>query len=208
MRVLVFGDSIAQGFWDAEGGWVGRIRKAYDEQTIREQNYSLPVVFNLGVSADRSAHVLKRFEPETTARLGINEKLAFVIAIGTNDACVEAGKTRSSPAKYKQNTTAIVQRAQKYSSKILLVELTPCDETKTTPVSWGNYAYHNADIRRLNQVLAEIAAEQNVPLVPVFDAFSGKEKQLLPDGLHPNAKGHELIAGFVRPRLDDILGLS
>lgn len=31
MRVLVFGDSITQGFWDTEGGWVERLRKYYDQ---------------------------------------------------------------------------------------------------------------------------------------------------------------------------------
>jgi lysophospholipase L1-like esterase len=34
MIVLVFGDSIAQGYWDSEGGWVERLRKANDSATF------------------------------------------------------------------------------------------------------------------------------------------------------------------------------
>lgn len=38
MRVLVFGDSITQGYWDTEGGWVKRIRSHYDLLQITDLN--------------------------------------------------------------------------------------------------------------------------------------------------------------------------
>ncbi len=88
MRVLVFGDSITQGFWDMEGGWVSRIRKHYDQQMIYDADNDLPSIFNLGVSADSSDDVLVRFENETKVRA--TEEIAFIIAIGVNDARTKA----------------------------------------------------------------------------------------------------------------------
>jgi len=196
MRVLFFGASITQGFWDTEGGgWVSRL----------QNNQFTPTFFNLAISGDTSAKLLKRFGSETKARLWPGEELVFVLAAGSNDAVVEAGKAWSSPQEYKQNITKIVGLAKQYSSKILFVELAPCDESRTNPVAWGDFSYTNEDVRQLNAVLREICAKEKLPLVSVFDAFVGREKELLKDGLHPNAKGHQLIAELVKPELENLL---
>jgi lysophospholipase L1-like esterase len=53
MRILVFGDSITQGFGDTEGGWVERLRHDYDVETIKDlrANTNYPTIFNLGFQA-------------------------------------------------------------------------------------------------------------------------------------------------------------
>jgi lysophospholipase L1-like esterase len=49
VRVLVFGDSIAQGFWDSEGGWVERLRKHYNSLALEDlKSNQQPEIFNLG----------------------------------------------------------------------------------------------------------------------------------------------------------------
>src|SRR6187402_1817811 len=113
MRVLIFGDSITQGFWDIEGGWVSRIRKYYDQQMLDGTNNDPATIFNMGVSADSSDDVLSRFENETKARA--NQDVAIVIAIGTNDARTVANVNFSDVNHYTQNLTQILQVAQKYS---------------------------------------------------------------------------------------------
>ncbi len=92
MRILVFGDSITQGFWDTEGGWVGHISRYYIEQTIKTQNYNIPTIFNLGVSGDTSNEVLARFENEVKARLWPGEEIVIIISTGVNDCYIKAGK--------------------------------------------------------------------------------------------------------------------
>ena len=114
MRVLVFGDSITQGFWDSDGGWIARIRRAYDKQQLKDLSRDEPTVFNLGISADTTQNVLDRFETETIARKGKHE-LAFVFAIGVNDACPEKG--RITPEEFRKNIEALVSSAQEHSSK-------------------------------------------------------------------------------------------
>lgn len=68
MRVLVFGASITQGYWDTQGGWVQRLRTHYDKKQIADLTKDNPSVFNLGVSADTTKDILERFEAETKAR--------------------------------------------------------------------------------------------------------------------------------------------
>lgn len=36
MRVLIFGDSITQGMWDAQGGWANRLVADYFRQQMED----------------------------------------------------------------------------------------------------------------------------------------------------------------------------
>lgn len=205
MRVLIFGDSITQGFWDIEGGWVSRIRKHYDQQMIDGTDDDPPTIFNLGVSGNSSDDVLARFEDETKARA--TEELAFVVAIGVNDARTKAGINYSDPTRYKQNLGEILRLAKQHSSKILFVGLTPCVEERSNPVSWGDTGYTNGRIREFDNTLREFCQESQVPFVEVYEPFAKAEaeSELLPDSLHPNDKGHQLVADLVMPSLLELV---
>jgi len=206
MRVLIFGDSITQGFWDLEGGWAVRLARHYFARQVEDMSRDEPIVFNVGISGDTSAGLCKRFRSETLARKWLDEEFALIITIGVNDACIEAGKLWTTPDEYRQNITKLIEMARELSPKVLFVGLTPCDENKTTPTPWGDYSYKNQDIRRLDDILRDLCNQHNLPFVPVLEAFAGKQKELLPDGLHPNNKGHKLIADLVRPELEKLLG--
>ncbi len=109
MRVLVFGASITQGFWDTEGGWVARLREHYDKQRIANQSdRGIPTFFNLGISGDTSKNLRKRFVAETEARVWPNEDMLFILCIGTNNARTINGTPVSSPAQYSEDMTWIV----------------------------------------------------------------------------------------------------
>lgn len=205
MRVLIFGDSITQGFWDSEGGWVSRIRKVYDAQKVDGSDDNPPSIFNLGVSADSSDDVLARLENETKARA--SEKLALVFAIGVNDSRTEADINFSTPEQYAQNLTAIIATARQFSDKILFVGLTPCVDTRTNPVSWGESGYTNTRIDEFDRILREVCEQNQVEYVEILQSFQKVQKQgeLLPDGVHPNDQGHQLIAGLVLPVLQKLL---
>jgi len=205
MRVLVFGDSITQGFWDVEGGWVSRLRKAYDQKAIETDDYDQPTIFNMGVSGDSSDDVLARFDNETKVRA--NEELAFVFAIGVNDARTKAGVNFSDVERYRKNLTEIVTQAQQYSDKILFVGLTPCVEARSNPVSWGDTGYTNTRIKEFDSTLKEFCEQNNLSFVEIFEPFAKaeSENELLPDSLHPNDNGHQLIADIVKPKLEGLL---
>jgi len=205
MRVLIFGDSITQGFWDIDGGWVSRIRKHFDQQMIDGIDNDPPTIFNLGVSGDSSDDVLARFDKETKVRA--KGELALVIAVGVNDSRTKASVNYSDTNRYKQNLGEILRLAKQYSNKVLFVGLTPCVEERSNPVTWGYTRYTNSRIKEFDNTLRQFCKDNEVSFVEVYEEFAKAEaeSELLPDSLHPNNDGHQLIASIVRPKLEELL---
>lgn len=213
MRVLIFGDSITQGFWDTDGGWVDRLRHHYDSLQVTDlQGRDEPTIFNLGVSADNSANILQRIAPETTARTRHNKLPIVVIQIGINDSSIDEsaddGGVGLPIETYEQNLREIIKTIKPLSSHIIFVGLSACDESRTTPVSWGDFHYTNQNIKQYEDTMAKVAAELNVPFIPIFDAFLAESKKgvdLLPDGLHPNNAGHAFMYRIISEKLAPLL---
>lgn len=208
MRVLVFGDSITQGFWDTDGGWVQRLRQQYDTLEINQRGDRQPVLFNLGISADTSADVLRRIKCESAARAQ-PEETAFVIAIGINDTVYRGDELDCTPEQYRDNLQKILQITKEFSDKILFVGLTPAIDERVQPMPWSDTGkcYSTARITLFDSVLREFCAKHNADYVPILEAFQAAQQiqELAPDGIHPNNEGHQLIADLVRPALDDVL---
>ncbi len=207
--VLVFGDSITQGYWDTTGGWVDKLRQHYDElQAADLKGRDEPTIFNLGISADNSADILKRVEDETTVRTRHEQSPIAIIQIGINDSCLENGAPQQSIEQYRDNLREITKKLDALDSKVIFVGFSCCEESKTTPVSWGEHYYTNKDIKSYEQAMEEVAKELDVPFILVFEAFSqayARDSSLLPDGLHPNTAGHQVIFDIVKPRLFELL---
>jgi lysophospholipase L1-like esterase len=212
VRVLVFGASITQGFWDTEGGWVARLRRHYDELQLEDVlSNDEPTIFNLGISGNKVANILKRFTNETEARAHRDEDFAFIFSIGTNDSSIEDGEPRVELSDYKADLQKLVELAKTCSDKILFVGLFPVEEELTTPVPWReNLSYTNERLSLFNVTMKEVASNNNLSYISAFDAFKQKMdagEKLFADGLHPNNEGHELIFKMVQPELDRILNL-
>lgn len=209
MRVLAFGDSITQGFMDSKGGWVNRIREYYDRRIIDEDDFGLPTVFNLGISGETTAGLLKRLEPEIVARQFEDESYIFVFAAGTNDTIYRKSGNECEPTTYVQELAEIVSIAKKYGNKLLFVGLLPVVDELLQPVPWsasGKY-YSTERMKTFNEALVSFCADNDLPCVDVWSVFEGQAglRQVMFDGLHPNDKGHQLIAETVRPELEKLL---
>ena len=85
MKILVFGDSIAYGAWDREGGWVQRLRRFLDEKN------SDVLVYNLSIDSDTTEDLLERFEFETKQRIR-GDEIILIFAIGVNDSQIFRGR--------------------------------------------------------------------------------------------------------------------
>lgn len=207
MRLLFFGDSITQGYWDTEGGWVERLRKHYDELQMQDFNTDQPTIFNLGISADNSRNVLARASTETTARTRHAVSPVVVIQIGINDSCADPSGNMVPLEEYKTNLEKLVGTLQPMSSRLVFVGLSACDEAKTTPVNWGDYRYTNKSIKAYEDQMKSVAEAAHVPFVAVFDEFTKamKDRALLADGLHPNNEGHQVMYEIIKPRLEELL---
>lgn len=208
MRVLVFGDSIAQGFWDTEGGWVARLRKHYDILQVKDLNKEQPTVINLGISGDKSDSILKRLKVETKARTWPGEEFLFIFAVGANNSYKKHGKYYSTPEQFRNDLEKIIKISKEFSGKIMFVGLAACEEHRTTPVWWDDVVWTNKRIFEFDKTLRKVCEMNNTLYVPVYGVFQkemAEGHELFIDGVHPNNAGHELIFQFVRPELDKLL---
>jgi len=201
MRILIFGDSIAYGAWDKEGGWVQRLRKFLDEKNLTDSDFYC-LVYNLGVSGNTINDLIERFEFETKQRLKESEETIIIFAIGINDSYfVHSENNNRVPInKFKENIQKLIKSAKKFSSKIIFVGLTPVDETKTTPIPWdADKSYKNEYIEKYNKVIKKVCEENEILFIEIFeDWMKLNYKNLLEDGLHPNSEGHKKIFESVK----------
>ncbi|HEX2163736.1 MAG TPA: arylesterase, partial [Thermoanaerobaculia bacterium] len=135
---------------------------------------------NAGVSGDTSAGALARLDWVLRA-----EPDVVVVELGANDAL-----RGQDLAATEANLRRIVERLRDEGVATLLAGL-------QIPPNYGpDYA------RRLAAIYPRLAAQYDLPLVPFLLAGGGGVPELnLGDGVHPNARGHEVVAETVAPYL-------
>ena len=188
-RIFVFGDSIAWGSTDLQGGgWVDRFK-------IFFRNYAgrFNQVFNLAISGRNTKKLLDRIKFETEIRRSSSDrKYIVIIALSVNDACFHKSLNNFQiPIKeYKELLKKLVQEIDKIADDIVFIGQTNVQDKKTNP--WlhqdGDYFLKNEDIKKYNSVAKNFCEENNLPFIEMFDLLNNED---LEDGLHPNAQGHE-----------------
>ena len=205
MHLIIFGDSIAQGFFDSEcGGWVSRL-SAKSNKEILDSNYESDIsFFNLGISADCTNLLLKRFDSEAKARL-VDKDGAIIFSIGVNDTqrYVETSKLKTTPEQFEANIRELVKQSRVYTEKIIFLGILPIVEDVLQPMPWASdRGYYNKDVLEFDALLKRICEEVEVSYFLMQDVLGEEKSDFLPDGLHPNAAGHELIFQRVKSVLE------
>jgi len=196
--ICIFGDSIAWGAVDPDGGgWATRLRNYFE-------SHGLPInqdtdVYNLGVSGNNTDDLVIRFSVELKAR----EATFVIFAIGINDSqfVIPENKNRVSVERFRANLETMIAEAKNVGCGVALVGLTRVDESKTTPIPWNaDKKYINADIEKYDQVLKDIADKEKLLYVDMNKTLSRDD---LYDGLHPNTAGHKKIFEKIKEFLLD-----
>lgn len=216
MRILVFGDSIAQGFYDSQGGWVQRLANEYHGQTLQSMLSGKDFdceVFNLGVSGDTSPEILSRLDNEIRVRRWQDDPIVTIIAVGINDARHEGSRVVMDVYEFQQTYDKIIEKALKNSNHVLCLGLTAVDEAQTSPWPHSSQQAHwgNNRINLFEDSIKQSAERADISFVPVHDQFLAQLEaghQLLSDGLHPNEAGHQLVAELIKPSIDNLLAAS
>jgi lysophospholipase L1-like esterase len=198
---LVYGDSIAFGYYDKEGGWTDRLKRYFADESAKDQPELDTLVYNLAISGDTTNEVLRRLKKETVPRSWEDRKTTFIFAIGINDTIIIDGKCATSENKFSNNLNEIITYSKKFSDDIIFVGPTLVGKS---PLQWSpTEIYKNKHIRKYNEILRRFSQTYNLPYLDMVKTFESiSYKNLLIDHLHPNTKGHEFIYNTVKHFLE------
>ena len=171
VQIGIWGDSIVHGGCDLElGGWVNRLRLYFANRELGDH------VFNLGLGGQTSGQVLQRLDSEIEARTGHIDYV--MVGVGTNDLLYKL-RGEKPPGEFYANLEQICQCIRSRNKKGILLSLTP---RQREDCGIGE---------KLDASIREAAAAYQMGWIDLRTALSAGH--LLPDGVHPNAAGHERI---------------
>jgi acyl-CoA thioesterase-1 len=177
--VVFLGDSLTAGLGLAEE----EAFPAVLQRSLNEQGVSFQAL-NGGVSGDTTADGVSRVD-----WLLQQSPAVVVVELGANDAL-----RGLSTEMTERNLRQILLRIEEAGARPLLIGM-------KAPPNYGS-----AYVDRFEAIFPRLAAELGVPLVPfLLEGVAALPDLNLPDGIHPNAAGHQRVAANVRPYLEAML---
>jgi acyl-CoA thioesterase-1 len=178
-KVVALGDSLTAGL----GLLQSQAYPALLQQKIDADGYAYDVV-NAGVSGDTSAGGLRRLDWALDGDVRV-----LILALGAND-----GLRGLSVNEMKNNLSRIIERAKEEGIVVILAGM-------EAPPNYG--PDYTAAFRR---VYPDLAKEHGVRLLPfLLDNVAGDTALNQSDGIHPNARGAQIIADGIWVVLQPVL---
>jgi acyl-CoA thioesterase I len=177
--IAALGDSLTAGLGvAADEAYPARL-----EARLAREGYAYRMV-NAGVSGDTTAGGLRRVDWVLRAKPEI-----VIVALGAND-----GLRAQNPQATRDNLAAIVKRLQAAGARVLLAGM-------RLPPNYGA-EYTQA----FQAVFPEVARGAGVAFMPfLLDGVAADPRLNQPDGIHPTAAGHQVIADHLWPYLRPLL---
>jgi len=184
LRICFIGDSYVNGTSDPQYlGWTGRVSVA-----AQQKGYNL-TSYNLGVRRETSSDILKRWHQEVALRFPSSCKPFVVFSFGANDTTREGDHLRVPDTRSVDNTRTMLRAAQQRYATIMVGPPPGAD------------AEQNLRTRRLSHLFAEVAENEGVPFLDVFDQLAEDavwtSEVTAGDGAHPSAAGYAKLAALV-----------
>ena len=169
--ILILGDSLTEGYQLAK-------EEAYPaivERELRKSHEKIKVI-NGGVSGATSASGSRRLDWYLKAKPDI-----MILALGAND-----GLRGLKISETEKNLSLAIEKAQKSGITVILAGM-------KMPTNMGE-PYRS----QFEKIFTSLAKKYSLKLLPfLLDGVGGKPQFNLPDGIHPNPKGHEIMARSV-----------
>ncbi|ELR73203.1 Arylesterase precursor [Fulvivirga imtechensis AK7] len=179
--IIFFGDSITAGY----GLSKEQAFPALIENKLKSKAHKYRVI-NAGLSGETSAGGLSRIDWILRQPVDI-----FVLELGAND-----GLRGLPPAETKKNLQGIIDKvlAKNPNVKIVIAGM-------MVPPNLGqDYS------KEFKSIFPELAKKNDALLIPfLLEGVAGDRDLNLADGIHPNVKGHEVVADNVYHALKGLL---
>jgi acyl-CoA thioesterase-1 len=179
--ILFFGNSLTAGY----GLSPDEAFPAIVGQLLRNKGKSVHII-NGGLSGETSAGGLTRIDWMLRQQVDI-----FVLELGANDGLrgLPLEQTRS-------NLQGIIDKVKTYNPKVKIV----IAGMMVPPNMGPDYS------ARFNSLFRELAQRNQAVYIPfLLEGVAGHEHLNLPDGIHPNAEGHRLVARHLLKYLEPLL---
>ncbi len=164
-------------------------------------------VINAGVPGNTTAMARKRLESDV---LAVRPKLV-IIQFGINDSAFDVWKSPPATAprvpieEYRKNLRHFVEASRKTGAAVILMTPNPLRWTPALKKMYGKPPYDpsrpdgfNLTLVAYIDAMRALAQEMNVPLLDVAKVYAALPPEsvdaLLPDGMHPNQRGHDMVA--------------
>lgn len=180
-RIVALGDSLTAGYGLQAGeDFATRLQESLIKKGL------LVKIDNAGVSGDTTAGGLARVD---WAIEGAQKPDLVLVALGANDML-----RGLDPALTKANLAKILDKLKEKDIPAFLIGM-------RSPTSMGPFFQTKFD-----KIYKELAKEYDVPLYPFFlDGVAMKTEFNLHDGMHPNAKGIDVIVERITPAVAKVL---
>lgn len=215
-NILIFGASIVHGVGSQNGGWAEKLKRSFhaDMYGVNGRAGNHTDIYELGIPGNTMADITDRFLSEMNARVKHSkpEELCIVFSAGINDSRMHRDSSQhlNSADDFAAAVHSFIHLAKEYSAYVVGVGLTPVDEARTNPTSYGNqeYAFTNSRIREFEEAFARTCEAEAAYFVPLFDKApeDWMQRCLFADGLHPNDEGQDWIMAQIEPELRRLIG--
>lgn len=178
-KLVIIGDSITEGYGLSK-------EKAYPavlEKMIQKngQNYK---VINGGISGSTTSSAMSRLTWFLRSKPDM-----IILALGANDG-LRGIKVDVS----KANLEKFIEKCQQEKVKVVIAGM-------QVPPNYGE-EYGKA----FRQMYKDIISKYKIPSIPfLIEGVAGKAELNIEDGIHPNEKGHEIVAQNVYKHIKELL---
>jgi len=179
--ILFLGDSLSAGFGlDVEDAFPSLIQKKIEQEKLPFK------VINAGLSGETTAGGLRRIDWLLKQKVDV-----LVIELGGND-----GLRGIAPSETKKNLQGIIDKAREKNPDIVIV----LAGMQAPPNMGKDYT------EKFRAIFPALAKKNSIALIPfLLEGVAGNPRLNLPDGIHPTAEGHRIIAETVWNTLNPIL---
>jgi acyl-CoA thioesterase-1 len=173
LTIVALGDSLTEGYGLKEY----QAYPAILEAKLQKEGFSCSVI-NAGISGETSSGLLSRINRILSLKPDI-----VILCTGAND-----GLGGVNHRLIRSNISKTVQTFKEHQATVILAGMKML-------VNYGpSYT------EPYNRLYAEIADQEQLLFMPFFlEGVAGKPELNLADGIHPNAKGYQIIAVSVYP---------
>lgn len=179
--IVFFGDSLTAGY----GLSTEQAFPALIENELKDNGHNIRVI-NAGLSGETTAGGLSRISWILKQPVDY-----FVLELGANDAL------RGLPLKQtRENLQGIIDKvkAQSPTAKIIVAGM-------MAPPNLGDEY-----VKQFRAIFPTVAKNNDALLIPfLLEGVAGDESLNLADGIHPNAKGHRIVAKHVIGFINQVL---